>query len=383
MRSKFFSLLVILTLIIQACGSGSSGENNLAAKQSKLTTLLAEKTKLEEEIAKLEAEITVLDTSEKVQVSKLVSVTPVSTGEFSSQVEVMGKIDADANATISASMPGTVTKIYVKAGSNVQTGQTLATVDNGVLQQNIAQTKQQLDFATDIYNKQKSLWDQKIGSEVQFLTAKNNKESLESALNILNEQNDMYKIKSLYPGVVDEVSVKLGQTIAPGMPAFRIVGTQGLKMKAELPESYASKIKTGASVVIYMPDLDKEINGKVNYISKVVDPMNRTFTAEILIGGNRTDIKTNMVGILRIKDYNNATAITIPIKTLQRNTEGYFVYILKEEAGKKIAKQTNITTGVVSGNNVEVLSGLKAGDMLITTGYQSITEGDLLKVAEN
>src|SRR5690606_13618535 len=120
----------------------------------------------EAEIAKLEAEIAVLDTTEKVRVSKLVALTPVGTSSFSSEVEVMGKIDADANATISASMPGTITKIFVKEGTRVQTGQTLATVDNGVLQQNIAQTKQQLDFATDLYNKQKSLWDQKIGSEV-------------------------------------------------------------------------------------------------------------------------------------------------------------------------------------------------------------------------
>lgn len=383
MRYKIFSLIALTVVLIQACGPAATGDQSLSAKQSRLNSLLSEKAKLEAEITQLQTEIAELDTTTKVQVTKLVAVTPVKTGAFSSQVEVMGKIDTDANATISASMPGTVTRIHVKEGSHVQAGQTLATIDNAVLQQNMSQVKQQLAFATEIYNKQKNLWDQKIGSEVQYLTAKNNKESLEASLKVLEEQNDMYRIKSLYPGVVDMVAVKLGQTIAPGMPAFRIIGNEGLKMKAEIPESYASKVTTGASVVIYMPDLNKEINGKVNYISKIVDPLNRTFTAEILINGSRSDVKTNMVGILKIKDYSNPNAIVIPIKTLQRHTEGYYVYVVEEVNGSKQAKQVNITTGVVNDQNIEVLSGLKAGDMLITTGFQNIKAGDSVQLTEN
>jgi RND family efflux transporter MFP subunit len=191
----------------------------------------------------------------------------------------------------------------------------------------------------------------------------------------------MYKIKALYPGVVDEVSIKLGQTTSPGMPAFRIVGTKGLKLKAEVPESYINKVKQGNSVQVYMPDLDKEITGKVNYVSRVVDPLNRSFTVEINIPDGQTSIKTNMIGVLKIRDYKNDKAISIPVKTLLKNTDGYYVFIAEVKDGKKYAKQVNIKTGAVSGENIEVIDGLKVGDELITTGYQSINDGNLLKVS--
>ena len=380
MNTKILTSLVLLfALFLQAC-TGPSDEKILTKKQKELTEKEAQRDKLEGEIAILEKEIAKLDTAAKVELEKLVGITPVASSAFSSQVEVMGKIDVDANAEISASMPGTVTKIYVKEGTFVKTGQTLAQVDNDMVSKNIAQAKQSVSFTTELYNKQKSLWDQKIGSEVQFLNAKNNMDNAIASLNTLYQQNDMYKIKALYPGVVDAVSIKLGQSIAPGVPAFRVVGTKGLKLKAEVPESYINKVKQGNSVQIYIPDLDKEITGKVNYVSRVVDPLNRSFTAEINIPDGQTSIKTNMIGVLKIKDYKNSSAISIPVKTLLKNTDGYYVFVAEVKDGKKYAKQVNIKTGAVSGENIEVLSGLKVGDELITTGYQSVNDGNLLKI---
>ncbi|MBP6335771.1 MAG: efflux RND transporter periplasmic adaptor subunit [Bacteroidia bacterium] len=373
------SLVLLLALFLQSC-SGPSDEKTLAGKQKELDKKEAQRDNLEKEIAVLEKEIAKLDTSAKIELEKLVGITPVTTSAFSSQVEVMGKIDVDANAQISASMPGTVTRIFVKEGTYVKTGQTLAQIDNELVSRNITQAKQAVSFTTELYKKQKALWDQKIGSEVQFLNAKNNMDNAIASLNTVYQQNDMYKIKALYPGVVDEVSIKLGQTTSPGMPAFRIVGTKGLKLKAEVPESYINKVKQGNSVQVYMPDLDKEITGKVNYVSRVVDPLNRSFTVEINIPDGQTSIKTNMIGVLKIRDYKNDKAISIPVKTLLKNTEGYYVFITEEKDGKKYAKQVDIKTGAVSGENIEVLSGLKVSDELITTGYQSINDGNLLKI---
>lgn len=371
-------------MLLQACGNTDSDtDKTLGGKKNKLNRLLKQQEKLNSEIAVLEEEIAKLDTTTKHEATKLVAVRTLEAAPFSSEVEVMGKIDVESNANISASMPGTITKIYVKEGSYVKTGQTLALIDNDVIRQNIALIRQQLSFATELYNKQKNLWEQKIGSEVQYLTAKNNKETLEANLAVLNQQNDLYRIKALFPGIVDKIDAKVGQTASPGMPAFRIVGTQGMKFNAEIPESYASKIANGSNVVIFLPDLGKEITGKVNYISKVVDPLNRTFTAEILIGGNKTDIKTNMIGILRIKDYSNKNAIVVPIKTLQRNNEGYYVYVAREANGQLNAVEIPIKTGAVNNENIEVLTGLKPGDQLITTGFQSLRDGDLLKVSNN
>jgi len=373
------SLVLLLALFLQSC-AGPSNEKTLIAKQKELDQKEAQRDNLEKEIATLEKEIAKLDTSAKIELEKLVGITPVTTSAFSSQVEVMGKIDVDANAQISASMPGTVTRIFVKEGTYVKTGQTLAQIDNELVSRNISQAKQAVSFTTELYKKQKALWDQKIGSEVQFLNAKNNMDNAIASLNTVYQQNDMYKIKALYPGVVDEVSIKLGQTTSPGMPAFRIVGTKGLKLKAEVPESYINKVKQGNSVQVYMPDLDKEITGKVNYVSRVVDPLNRSFTVEINIPDGQTSIKTNMIGVLKIRDYKNDKAISIPVKTLLKNTEGYYVFITEEKDGKKYAKQVDIKTGAVSGENIEVLSGLKVSDELITTGYQSINDGNLLKI---
>ena len=221
MNSKILiSVLLLLALIMQSC-AGPSDEKTLAAKQKQLDQKEAQRDNLEKEIAILEKEIAKLDTSSKIELEKLVGITPVVTTAFTSQVEVMGKIDVDANAQISASMPGTVTRIFVKEGTHVKTGQTLAQIDNELVSRNITQAKQAVSFTTELYKKQKALWDQKIGSEVQFLNAKNNMDNAIASLNTVYQQNDMYKIKALYPGVVDEVSIKLGQTTSPGMPALR------------------------------------------------------------------------------------------------------------------------------------------------------------------
>jgi hypothetical protein len=211
-----------------------------------------------------------------------------------------------------------------------------------------------VSFTTELYKKQKALWDQKIGSEVQFLNAKNNMDNAIASLNTVYQQNDMYKIKALYPGVVDEVSIKLGQTTSPGMPAFRIVGTKGLKLKAEVPESYINKVKQGNSVQVYMPDLDKEITGKVNYVSRVVDPLNRSFTVEINIPDGQTSIKTNMIGVLKIRDYKNDKAISIPVKTLLKNTDGQYFTIdeykekIKDNQTDKDGKITVLYSNVLN-----------------------------------
>jgi len=295
---------------------------------------------------------------------------------------VMGKIDLDNNAYLSAMQGGTVTKIFVKEGSYVKVGQTLAQLDDEVMIKSMAQARQAVSFTTDLYNKQKALWDQKIGSEVQFLNSKNNMESAQNQLNTLLQQKELMKIKAIYPGVVDQVAIKLGQLVSPGMPAFRIVGTKGLKLNASIPESYIGKVQKGNSVNIYFPDLNKEISGKVNYLSNIIDPLSRTVTAEISLPDNHKELKTNMVGILRINDYSRKNAIVIPVKNLLKSADGYYVFIAEKSDSGLLAKTKVIKTGVVSGDKIEVLDGLKKGDQLITVGFQSIHDGDNLIISQ-
>lgn len=377
-----FTLLLLVVFSLQSCKKDSIDNKVLNAKQTELDKKIALRNKLDKEIEDLEKEIATLDTSSKKVVEKVVGISIINTGTFSSQVEVMGKVDVANNASLSAMQGGTVMKIYVKEGNHVKAGQTLAQLDNDVLAKSLIQARQAVSFTTDLYNKQKALWDQKIGSEVQYLNAKNNMESAQNQLNVALQQNELFKIKAVYAGVVDQVAIKEGQLVAPGVPAFRIVGTKGLKLIASIPESYAGKINQGNSVQVYFPDLNKEITGKVNYMSKVIDPLSRTISAEVLLPDNQTEIKTNMVGILRIKDYSNSKAITIPVKNLLKNAEGYYVFVAENVDGKMVAKEKSIKTGAANGDKIEVLDGLKQGDQLITTGYQSVHDGDYLDIAK-
>jgi len=377
-----FTLLLLAVFSLQSCKKDSIDNKALTTKQTELDKKIALRNKLDKEIEDLEKEIAALDTSSKKIVEKVVGVSIINTGTFSSQVEVMGKVDVANNASLSAMQGGTVMKIYVKEGNHVKAGQTLAQLDNDVLAKSLIQARQAVSFTTDLYNKQKALWDQKIGSEVQYLNAKNNMESAQNQLNVALQQNELFKIKAVYAGVVDQVAIKEGQLVAPGVPAFRIVGTKGLKLIASIPESYVGKINQGNSVQVYFPDLNKEITGKVNYLSKVIDPLSRTISAEVLLPDNQTEVKTNMVGILRIKDYSNSKAITIPVKNLLKNAEGYYVFVAENVDGKMVAKEKSIKTGAANGDKIEVLDGLKQGDQLITTGFQSVHDGDYLDIAK-
>lgn len=380
---KNISWIFILAVLIWGCAGKTDDSNVLAKKQKELTNLEAKAATLSDKITKLKAEIDLLDTTSETNNAKLVTLDTIHTAPFSSEVTMMGKIDVDANSLISSTMAGSVKHIYVKEGNYVKQGALLARVDNNVIDQNIAQVKQQLAFATDVYNKQKSLWDQKIGSEIQFLSAKNNKESLEANLKTLYQSNELYNIRAPFAGTVDMVSIKLGQLISPGVPAFRIVNKTGISLKADIPESYIAKIKQGSSVKIYFPDLKKEVAGTVRYISQVVSPINRTFTADITIDGNKDGIKSEMVGILKVTDYSSKSSITIPIKTLLKNAEGYYVYVAKTENGKLIATQAPIKTGAVNKDVIQVTEGLQVGDLLITSGSQAVNPGDLVKTSLN
>ncbi|HMY84071.1 MAG: efflux RND transporter periplasmic adaptor subunit [Saprospiraceae bacterium] len=376
------SMIILTSLSLVSCSNEGNSSKSLAAKQKALDKKIALRSQLDKEIEALEKEIAALDTTSIKEVTKIVGITNINTGSFSSQVEVMGKVDVANNASLSAAQGGIVTHIFVKEGDHVKTGQTLAQLDNDVMNKSLIQARQAVAFTTDLFNKQKALWDQKIGSEVQYLNAKNNMESAQNQLNIALQQNELFKIKAIYSGVVDLVDIKKGQVVAPGMPAFRIVATKGLKLIANVPESYIGKIKQGNTVQVYFPDLNKEITGKVDYLSRVIDPLSRTINAEILLPDNQSEIKTNMVGILRIKDYNNANAITIPVKNLLKNAEGYYVFIAEKSGEKLVAKPRQIKTGAANGDKIEVTEGLKAGDQLITTGFQSIHEGDVLIMSE-
>lgn len=354
-------------------------QNNLDKQKAKLDKLKKQQTELAEKIKTLEQEIASQDTSQKNSKVVDVGVTPVTLQPFSSFVEIQGRIDADQNVTISPQTPGIVKSIYAREGDVVTVGQVLAELDDAVLRQSVEEVKTALTLATDLYNKQKNLWDQKIGSEIQYLTAKTNKESMEDRLKTLNQQLDMYKIKSPINGTVDEVDLKLGQPSAPGAPAFRIVNLNSLKAKADVSETYAGKIREGNDVIVFLPDINKEINSKISFVGKTISTMNRTFGVLVNLQSS-PDYHPNMIAILKIVDYKTDNAIVLPINVVQNSEDGNYVFVAVGEGNNITAHKQIIKLGRSYYGNVEVTDGLKEGDRVITAGYQDVEDGEFLKL---
>lgn len=368
-------LLITVIALLAACGN----KENSDKKQAKLEELKKQQAELAIKIKDLEAAIAAEGKTTDNTKYKNVVVTETSTQTFAHYLDIQGKIDAEENITISAKMPATVTRILVRAGKQVKTGELLAELDNSTIVAGIEELKTGMQLANTLYEKQKALWDQKIGTEVQYLQAKSQKESLDKKLATLYEQLDMTKIKSPINGTVDEVMLRIGQTTAPGAPGIRIVNMSSLKAKAEVAEAYAGRIKEGNDVKIIFTDSKKEILAKVTYSGKVINAMNRSFTVEAALEDNQ-DLHPNMLAILKIADYRNDSAIVVPINTVQNSEDGQFVMVAKQNGAKLIAERRAVKQGLSYNGNVEIISGLNKGDKVITTGYQDLNQGDAIVI---
>lgn len=376
MKSQYI-LLLTATLFITACG-GEKKPNTLAEKKESLAKLKADSKALTEKITALETELKATDPSMKAA-EKVIPVvtTALETRSFKSFIEIQGTVETKNTATATPRMAGTYTTVYVKEGQTVKAGQLLAKIDNAILRDQIAALKQQMELANTVYDKQKSLWDQKIGTEIQFLQAKNNKESLEKNLAVLTTQVDMYNVYAPISGAVERVMAKTGEIAAPGMPLASIVNLGSLKATANVPDTYLSNIKMGDAVKVNLPDIGREINARVTFISKLVNPANRTFKIEASIP-TTGDIKPNMLSILNIADINKSNALVIKQNYIQSTEFGDVVYVAETEGNKKVAKSRKIKTGVSYNGEIEITEGLRAGDLIVTEGYQDLVDGQVI-----
>jgi len=332
-----------------------------------------------DQIKKLEGELKITDSTSFKFTD--VMITDVQPSEFNHYIEVQGKVDGQDNVAVAPQMPGVVTSVYVKEGDAVHKGQVLAQLDDNVIQQQIAGVKQQLDFATNLFMKQKSLWDQKIGSEIQFLTAKNNKESLEKNIATLHQQLEMYKIKAPINGTVEEVGVKIGQMASAGAtPVFRVVNFSSVKIVADIAEVYAPKVKIGNEVLVFFPDFNQELKSKINFSSKYINPSSRTFQVEIHLGASKVEYRANMIAVVKINDYQNKKALVLPINLIKDSPEGKYLFVSREEAGKTVAHKQKVEIGQTYNGLAEITSGLQAGDKVISTGFNSLVEGQPLSI---
>ncbi len=370
--SKIIASIILLATV--ACGGDS-----IDAKKTKLEKLKAQRVELSDKIKGLEDEISQSgDTTKSTDKLKNVMVTKLETQQFLHAIDVQGRIEGDENITISTKMPGTITKVNVVAGSNVKTGDVMAEIENDVTKSQLADLQSSYELVKDVYNRQKSLWEQKVGTEMQYLQAKNNKESMEQKIEQVKRNLDMYFIKAPFTGTVDEVFIKLGQNVAPGMPSIRVVNLSKLKVRADLAEAYASKIEIANTVNLVFPDINKSTTSKVTYIAKVINSLTRSFNVEVALPTS-DDYRPNMIAQVSIVDYTNDKAIVVPINSVQNIENKNYVFVADDENGKKVARKREVIVGETYEGAAEIKSGLQIGDLLITTGYNNLNDGELIK----
>lgn len=364
--------IAFAALFLVACG----GNSTLDQKKKELEKLKQEEKTVQGKIKALEAEIAKLDTSKKIDEDLEIAVMPVKSELFKTFIEIQGRVDADENVSLSTQMPGVITRINVKPGDQVSKGQVLAETDINALMQQISDLETNLSLAKQAFTKQQNLWKQNIGTEMQFLQAKTTKESLEKKMSAMNEQVRMSKIISPISGTVDAVNIKIAQMVAPGMAAINVVNFNDLKVKADLAETYSSRVKSGNTVQIYFPDINDSITAKINYAARAINPMTRTFAVEVILPAG-SKFHPNMVAKLKINDYQSAKpVITVPVKFIQKDNNESFVLV--EE--NNVAVKKTVTILKEYNGIAELSSGLSEGDKVITEGYDLINAGDKIKV---
>lgn len=372
---KYLQLSTLLVVALALSTACTENPNDVSGKKKELSELLTKQREIADKILKLQKEIAKLDPGSKVEGKpKPVGVDTLHSVTFEHKVEVQGQVDAEQNALVLQQMPGVVTAIYVKAGDRVSAGQTLFITDASTYEKQIGIVETQANLARTAYEKQERLWSQGIGSEMQVLQAKTNKEAAEKQIQTLRATIEMTKAKSPISGVVDEVRVKLGDMAAPSamMPGIRVVNSSRLVIKAKLSDSEIGKLKQGDKVEVYFPDIDKHITSTVSYVGQVIDRQTRTFNVEVRLDNSNADYKANMLAQLYINDEAIPNALVVPTNVIQK-TDDNREYLLVAE-GDRVAKRFVVSGESYNGNTV-IKDGLKTGDKVITFGFSEVVDG--------
>jgi RND family efflux transporter MFP subunit len=374
---KTIRLSIVLTAVLAVMIACSSSN-----KDARLSKLKQQQTKINDQILKLQGEISdgKQDTLNPAKF-KFVSLKDVKSDTFDHFIRVQGKVDGDQNAAVFAEVPGTIVSKYADVGQKVVKGQVLAQIDDQQYRSQMQGLESQYKLAVDLYDKQKRLWDQKIGSEVQLLQSKTNKESLEKQISSLEQQVEKFKLKSPITGTIEECNIKIGGVVTPDprLAAYRVVAFKNLKVSAEVSEAYSSKVKTGDKLVVLFPDINKSVHAEVDFVSKYINPVNRTFIIETRIKDGIEDLKANMIAIIQINDYHNDKAVQLPMNVVQTDLTGSYVYVVRSKDKYNAAYKQPVTLGISYNGVAEILEGIAEGDKVVSAGYQDLVDGEYVR----
>ncbi len=372
---KKLLLITLLSIILFSCGNKENANIDSLITSKNLISIKAKRIELQAQLTKLDDAIATLDI--KKEEEALVSIVTVKDTVFSHYLEIQGNVNTKENLIIYPQFSGILNTVNVVAGQKVSKGQLLGTIDDGGLSQQLAQMENQLAFAKTTFERQKRLWDQKIGSEIQYLQAQTSMISQQKAVSQMKAQLAKTKIIAPFSGVIDELIAERGQVVGPGQGLMRIVNLNNMFVSTAIPESYIGKLKVGNPVAVDLASLGKTYTGKIRQVANYVNPNNRSFVIEVSVPNTDNLLRPNQVAKLKIIDYTNKNAVVVPSNVIQEDANGdQFVFVataIKNKTG--IAKKVIVTVGKTSENNTEILSGLDANMTIVSEGANTVSEG--------
>jgi membrane fusion protein, multidrug efflux system len=372
----------ILLVAMQAC---NGTEDSLEGKMDKLKELKTEAQTLSEEIKTLESEINAMDPSaldSKVNAT-LITTLPVQQESFIHKIEVRGNVNSRTNAMLSAEMMGRVVRARVQEGDQVTAGQVIVELDRSVMDNNVEELKTSIELARTVFERQKRLWDQNIGTEIQYLQAKNNLEGLERRMQTLESEMTKLTVRAPFAGTIDKLNVRAGEMLSPGSPIALLTSTRDMYVSGEVSERYVGRFAPGDSVDISFPSINIQSKAIISSVGTVINPNNRTFPVEINLKDMPNNVKPNMIASLLLTDYENDNSMVIPTYLILQDRIGSFVWLKKQINGVDVAKKAYIETGNSFMEKTEVNSGLAIGDVLIDKGFREMNEGMNVRLASN
>ena len=373
---KKIILIATFSAILFSCGKKEENSNidSLIASKN-LVSIKAKRAELQTQLTQLDNAIAELDVKKTEEA--LVSIETVKDTVFSHYLEVQGNINTKENLIIYPQFSGILNTLNVVAGQKVSKGQVLGTIDDGGLSQQLAQLENQLALAKTTFERQKRLWDQKIGSEIQFLQAQTNMVSQQKAVSQMKAQLAKTRIIAPFNGIIDELIAERGQVVGPGQGLMRIVNLNNMFVSTTVPESYIGKLKVGTEVNVYLASLGISFNGKIRQVGNNINPNNRSFGIEVSVPNTDNLLRPNQVAKLKIADYTNAKAVVVPSNVIQEDADGnqyvFEVSSLKDKTG--IAKKVIVKVGKTSDNFTEILSGLEPKTLIVGDGVKTVSEG--------
>lgn len=376
MKKIIFAL--IIPLIFVACNSNDKALTPDEIR-NRINEYKAQIKELNTKISELKSQLEILENGGNALNAVKVNTVVIKPVTFKHYFQATGSVEAVNEAYVSPQLSGEIVKIAVEEGDNVKKGQLLAKLDTQIIENNIKEIETSLELAKVMYEKQKELWSKKIGSEIQYLQAKNKYESLKQRLATLRSQYNLSFIKSPIDGYIDDVSQKLGEIAVPGRVIFHVVNLNDLLIKTKVSEVYLNSIKKGDSITVSFPSIpEMSVNTVISRLGQVINPSDRTFTVETKIKNRNNSIKPNMLATLTINDYTSGNSIVIPSFIIREDIKGYYIYVAEEKDGKWIADKRYIKTGKSYKGNTEVLEGLKPGERVITDGYNNVSTGQVV-----